>query len=141
MRETINIFGAMMVFAFIQSSMPIIDKKAIKRDRHDMIKYWALNSIPVEAMFWAFTQVFNLKREMFKKTKDKSKPEIEMEESEAKECLAMLQKCVPDIFQDLKSVGENFFEYLEKKRKKGNMTVQQFLREKHMPTTTRQERN
>lgn len=63
----------MMVFEFIQSSMPIIDKKAIKRDRHDMIKCWALNSIPVEAMFWAFTQVFNLKREMFKKTKDKSR--------------------------------------------------------------------
>jgi hypothetical protein len=42
---------------------------------------------------------------------------------------------------ELLPIGESFFEYLEKKRNKDNMTVQQFPREKHMPTTTRQKRN
>ena len=64
MREMINIFGAMMVFAFIESSRPIRDEKASIRDRRDRINYWAQNTIPIEAMFEAFTMVFNWKREV-----------------------------------------------------------------------------
>ena len=144
-REMINIFGPMLVFAFIESSRPIRDEKASIRDRRDRINYWAQNAIPIEAMFEEFTRVFNCKRDVrldykekkikieYKKTQNYSKPPNEMEESEANECLEMLQKSVPDIYNDLTRARENLFEYLEKKKKEGNTSLTQFRIEKQFP--------
>ena len=99
----------MMVFAFIESSRPIRDEKASIRDRRDRINHSAQIAIPIEAMFEEFTRVLNWKRDVrldykekkikieYKKTQNDSKPPNEMEESEANECLEMLQKSVPDI--------------------------------------------
>jgi len=131
--------GAIMVFAFIESRLPTIDKRMSVRDKRDWINYWAHNAIPIELMFEAFTMVFNWKRDTKidkqgrksigdTKTHDESKPSNEMEQSEVDKCLDMLQKCVPDIYKDLIKAKEDFFEYL---KNKGKMSMGQFLFEKH----------
>ena len=64
MKDMINAFGTIMMFAFIEASRPSTDrvkakgKGIISNDRYDLIQSWALNAVPIGHMFRAFYLVF-----------------------------------------------------------------------------------
>jgi hypothetical protein len=116
MSELIKKFGAIIIFIFIEASRPLEDKFMTIRDRNDLVEYWAKRAIPLDQMFSTFWTVFNLllgkkfrmsdiKPTDWKREYDfkflKSKPKNEMPESQINECLKMLEKSCPDIYEEL----------------------------------------
>lgn len=156
----VNIFGAILMFTYIEASRPFHDtdsrtqdkniKPRIKdrTDRQGLINYWVNNAIPIEWMFRAFTMVFNWKvSEQSQKRRERIQKGIElpepppadydrsgneMEQSQVDQCLDMLKKSFPDIYKDLIRAKDNFFEYLEKKGKENGLTLSQFQIQKHL---------
>ena len=91
MQDMVNIFGAILMFIFIEASRPFHDtdprtqdeniKPRIKdrTDRQGLINYWVNNAIPIEWMFRAFTMVFNWKRsEQIQKRRERIQKGIEL---------------------------------------------------------------
>jgi hypothetical protein len=96
MLDMITRFGAIIMFNFIEASRPFVDKKMTKRDRDDLVEYWAQNSVPLRSMFDIFRMTFN-----WRPDKSRDKPAYEMDQTQIDECLKMLEKCCPNIYKEL----------------------------------------
>ena len=136
-----SIFGAIIMFVFIESSRPFQDKvkgrgkdkdkdKGIVRkygykDRHELVDYWANNAIPIELMFREFTTIFTRKMpEIIKHkpnitAKDLPIEEIENEiEIENKPDNEMTEKQVNDCLLMLEESYPEIYEELIDSRNK-----------------------
>jgi hypothetical protein len=129
MKNMINAFGAIMMFAFIEASRPFVDKvkgKGISstKDKDDLVQYWASKAIPIEMMFQAFNWVFTrqlseidlrIPIDLKKPAKVLKGPYNEMTEDQVKECHMMLRKIYPDIYEGLKSARKKFVDEINQK--------------------------
>jgi hypothetical protein len=130
MKTMIEIFGSILVFAFIEASKPFQDKlkgrskKMEYEDRNALVTYWALNSIPLDYMFRTFTSTFNFRSLPLEEQRTKplspflsGEPRNEMEQFQIDQCFSMLKENYPDIYKDLVNVRNRFYENSVNKNK------------------------
>ncbi len=125
MKKMLEMFGAILMFVFIEASRPFQDKLKGKRktmtnkDRNDLVKHWALNSIPLDFMFSTFNSTFNFRSLIYRGRKEtkrlspfsySAEPRREMEQFQVDECLDMLRRINPDIYHALASAKNRFYE-------------------------------
>jgi hypothetical protein len=124
-----SIFGAVIMFVFIESSRPFTDKVKPKpkdkglmsrrrygyKHRRDLVDYWANNAIPIELMFRDFTNIFTRKMSEIMRhkppivAKDTELPDNEMtDENQVNECLKMLKDSYPEIYEELMDSRNKF---------------------------------
>jgi len=124
-------FGAIMMFTFIEASKPFTSKKAKRKDmtlkdRDELVKYWAINGVPVESMFQLFNLTF---AQELGKVDSRKYGELgfkvpvpknvqkglyyEMPDDQFNECLSMLKRSYPD-YNDLESAKNKFMNEINK---------------------------
>jgi hypothetical protein len=120
MRQMVETFGAIILFAFIEASRQFQDNLKWVKDqkyykaRNDLVLFWAMNSVPLDFMFRTFASVFNYKTAPGKPLPAIVKPNgtarDEMDDLQIRECLDMLEKNYPDIYKDLAYAKNRFYE-------------------------------
>ena len=120
MRKMLEMFGAILIFVFIEASRPFHDKLKGKgkmmtdKDRNDLVKHWALNSIPLDFMFRTFISAFNYRMSPAKPfpaaLKRTGETRDEMNELQIRECFDMLRRNCPDVYNDLANAKDRFYE-------------------------------
>jgi hypothetical protein len=135
-----TIFGAIIMFVFIESSRPFQDKVKGRgkdkgtmtrrygygyKDRRQLVDYWANNAIPVELMFRVFTNIFTRRMTEIMRhkppitAKDLPIEEIENEiEIENKPDNEMTEKQVYECLQMLEESYPEIYKELIDSRKK-----------------------
>ena len=120
MRKMLEMFGAILMFVFIEASRPFHDKLKGKgkmmtyKDRNELVKHWAINSIPLDFMFSTFASVFNHKLSVGKPLPGIMKPNgaarDEMNDLQIGECLDMLRRIYPDVYNALANTKNRFYQ-------------------------------
>ena len=105
MSEMIQRFGVLIMFIFIQASRPFEDNSNTVSDRDVLVEYWAKKAIPLDRMFGVFSLVFNMSLAKLRNIKLdwKNRSKNEMTQSQLDECLGMLERSYPELYNDLAS--------------------------------------